>query len=247
MRHVLCGAAAALLVVLSTIETTLAEDKYANVHTVAIVPEIDHELLVQYVGPTHFIYEANKLPLGSTVSDHAVATMKAALKDRFTVLSDSPPPELFALNLLGLSRHQMDQIAALPTSARADAYVVIYPLECQQAMGSLTLIHKNGAVAGYGTSLCTGIRVAVLDAHSGKTLDYGTSSSPAACNDTLLASNPDGMSSAQTQQLTASAENVIDKTLFIAMNGAGLISDSDAKKLDTEARRVSESLPCQWW
>jgi len=247
MRLWLYGAATTLLIVLSALENTLAQDGYTNIRTVAVVSEIDHELLVQYVGPTHFIYEAHKLPMGTTVSDHAIATVKAALKDRFTVLSDSPPPELFALSLVGLSRQQMNQIAALPTSARADAYVVIYPLECRQNMGSLTLIHQNGALKGYGTTLCTGTRVAVLDAHSGKTLDYGTSGSPAACNDTILASSPSDMSGAQAQQLTASAENVVDKTLFIAMNSAGLISDSEAKKLDTEARRISESLPCQWW
>ena len=89
--------------------------------------------------------------------------------------------------------------------------------------------------------------IVVLDARGDKTIDDGTSSSPAACNDTLLAARPDAMSPAQTQQLLASAENVMDKTLAVAMNSADLITDARATRLDADARKISASLPCQWW
>ena len=248
MRTGLCGTAAATLATILGVVSALARDPYANVHTVAVVSELEHDMLVQNLGYTHFDYESYKLPLVTRLADHAVASAKAALKSHFTVLGSAPPPELFVTNILGsLNSEQLQKIAIWSASEHADAYVVIYPVECQLNMGSLTLIHQKGTPAGYGTTLCAGVRIAVLDSHSGKTIDYGTSSSPAACNDTIVAPHPDALTLAQKQQLTASAENVIDKTLAIAMNGAGLIADSEMQKLDADARRISASLPCQWW
>lgn len=248
MNYNLFGLAAMAVAAGCGIQAASAEDEYARVDSIAVISELPQELLVQFLGFTHFDYGAYKVPVGSTLSDHAVSTVKAALKHRFTILSDSPSPELFAQNIFGLfTRQQLARIAALPASERADAYIVIYPVECQLNMGSMTLIHQKGAPAGYGTTLCTGTRIAVLDGRSGKSIDYGTSSSPAACADNILAPNGQALSEGQKEQLLASAENVIDKTLVVAMNSANLISDSEAQKLGGDARRISASLPCQWW
>jgi hypothetical protein len=248
MRRGLYGAVAGILGAAFGVTGVLARDPYANIHTVAVVPELDRELLVQNLGFTHFDYESYGLPVGAGASDHAVAAVKAALKAHFAISIDSPPPELFAPNLFGsLNPQQLARIAALSASEGVDAYIVIYPVECRLNMGSLTLIHQKGAPAGYGTTLCTGVRIVVLDARSGKTIDSGTSSSPAACNDSIVATHPGDLNATQKQQLIASTDNVMDKTLAIAMNSAGLIADSEAQKLDADARRVSASLPCQWW
>lgn len=225
-----------------------ANDEYSSVRTVAVASVLSPQIIVNAtVAPVFGIGPKFTLPLSWDINEFVTDKMVADLNGRFKVIA-LPSDGLNSWKETNYGKNTdevMSQIAALPENERADIYVVVYPFHLGSKDFGIDMSTESVFFQTYAT-LSALLFVAVLDGHTGKRLDHGSSHDPIArCDFGIWAKSADQFSDEQKTRIEKSLKNLLEDNLVTALSHAGLITDSDADSALAGLQNQSKSLACQ--
>jgi hypothetical protein len=228
-------------------------DKYASVHTLAIVSELGNDIYVEDIGFTRLGYTHYTLQLEWDLDRYIGQRIADLLRGRFTVVPSRIDPKIFAQRpLLGhLTASAANELQAKSDSGRPDAYVVVYPdsVIAGEPEG-VVVSHQRGLFGKEHNSLAAVYQVSVIDGRTGTRIDYGTAKFPATgfltgkteplvhCDSALWAPSPERLTEKQKNTIKSEITALIEESLPYALSGANLISDDEA---DRQFRALDQS------
>ena len=224
-----------------------AADKYADIHTVAIISTLGDQILVEKKADVINTDLSPSVTIDSKLGIDAYISKEiaSAISSRFVIAdADVDPSYLtdFPISPERLSELK-ERFSARPQSS-VDAFIIVHPVKydapsmlrtVEIARTGIVLTHTKGLFGVSDTSLNIDYMVSVLDAKTGKKIDYGTAFTrtpeffhpnpvPLLFCDTKKAwpQDPQHPDEAVLKQLDAEIMAVIATSLPVALNGANL-------------------------
>jgi hypothetical protein len=245
---------------------SLAADRYANVHSVAIVSALGDGILLEQKADVTLNDTAPTVVFDSKLDLDGFATklVTDAVSARFTVVDSAIDPSqiMDATAPADIVRKMMDHRNS-DSAPPVDAFIVIHPdtwnvqtpiRALVNSYSGLSLMHIHGLFGGYDTILSIQYTVTVFDAKTGKVIDFGTANLATRnflrnpkpllfCDGKLWPDDPEHLDDARATQLRTDIMAVMARSLPIALEGANLIEKADDLKLATPAKdaRVCKS------
>lgn len=247
-RWVICAAAMAPLVLGPAVAS--AADKYANVHTVAIVSAIGEELALTKIGTMVFGNARSVLSISDWGIDAMVTRQIAsALSPRFQIKNVSADTKALAKlevpTLFSSGPSPEDVVRGLPADNGVDAYIVVSPFWTEdgyggtnQKLGGLGLYHHE-TLGDAMDAMYAFYAINVYDARTGERLDYGTARIGESnwlgkmlpwkvTSGSDWAETPGAMTDAQKADVRAAMTSLIQESLVYALQNANLVAETPA-------------------
>lgn len=217
---------------------------YGSVHRVAIISKLGANIHVEKIGITAFGSSRGDLALDWNVDDYVRSAIATIVGYRFTIIASGIDPNIFDRpELFGhLAGEEAEKLKSVPVADRADAYIVVYPVEVLAGEPAGVVLSHDKEFFTQHTSLSAMYYIYVFDGRTGARLDYGTARIPANghlggysipvvdCGSDLWSDSIDQFTSIQKNSLKQEITGLLDRSLPFALNGAGLVTDSDAKE-----------------
>jgi hypothetical protein len=165
-------------------------DEYANIHTVGVISALGDSIDWTTVGLVVFQNQKATLPIADwKLDDDIVQRVSAALQPRFAVkkiATDVSALESLQVTDLLISTPDLENfVRGLPASNGVDAYVIISKARLNDTVGGSNQnlwglgVYRHPLMFGRGLfAVYADYRVIVIDARTGKQIDYGTSFAP---------------------------------------------------------------------
>lgn len=225
---------ALMALAISTDCRAAGRDEYANIHSVAILSQLGDRLSLQGVGTTIFSNSFVQLPIADWNIDKMVQAQAAdLLSPRFAV-------KPIDASRLAPGQSPSDFVKTLPPPDDIDAYVLIEKDIHTGILGHTAATYEGlglfrlGMIFGYDYQVFAAYIVTVVDAKTGKQIDYGHS----ALNDGGLmgdvppweksdaadwADTADALNDGQKQAIRTQLEQLLKDTLPHAFKRANLL------------------------
>jgi hypothetical protein len=221
-------------------------DEYANIHSVGVISAIGDDISLLKIGSTVFGNGKSTLRTSDWNLDQAVVQqVTEAISARFAVkpiTADATPLETNDTRFLHDGTPDVKSfILGLPQSNDVDAYVVVRKTLVQDIYGGTNQylwglgIYRHSLIfGGSRDGIYAFYAVQVIDAKTGKIIDYGT---PRMSDGSILttslpwdssdpadwAETPDAMTDQQKQAIKAHLLSLVEISLPRALKSAGLI------------------------
>lgn len=262
LRSALTGA---LLALVGT-NASFAADRYANIHSVAIVSALGDGILLEQKADVTLSNLAPDIVFDSKLGLDSFVTKAVtdAVSARFKVVDAPIDPAL--LKNFNIPPDVLNQMTSQPTANAAtavDAFIVIHPDTWNvqtpirvlvNSYSGTSLMHIKGMFGSYDTILSVQYTVTVLDAKTGKVIDYGTANLATPnflrnpkpflfCDGKLWPDDPQHLDDVTASQLRTDVMAVMARSLPIALESANLIKNADDLQLATppSSARVCKS------
>lgn len=224
-------------------------DEYANIHTVGVISALGDSIDWTTVGLVVFQNQQASLPISDWKLDDDIAQkVAAALKPRFTVkMIDTDVSALETLQVTVMRSVSPDLenfVRGLPASNGGDAYVIVSKAQLQDTVGGANQllwglgVYRHPLMFGRGLfAVYADYRVIVIDARSGKQIDFGSSYSPDSSilrqryawhrmPATDYAESPQAATAQQIADIKAELFKITEDSLGIALANANLPAPS---------------------
>lgn len=225
-----------------------ATDRYANVHTVAVISTVGSEIGLQEIGSIGFTGEKAGLRTDWDFDGQIVEGVKKTLGTRFTFAESDIDKAAFADRDLDFNnaREMKRRIQALPKVAGLDAYVIVTPSDVSilnMRWRGLSIVRFQGVFGSGQTSLNADYTVWVFNAADGSRIDYGSSQYPSKatltgheppreiCDNSLWVTNPDEASSEQKSRIRQEFESLLNRSISFTLASANLIDKAAAASI----------------
>jgi hypothetical protein len=226
---------------------------YSAVHRVAIISKLGPDIHLEKIGITRFDLKNSDMAIDWGIDDYVRSSVATMIGPRFTVIAPAIDPRIFDKpEILGhLSSEKFGKLNSVPIANRADAYIVVYPVEILAGEPAGVVLSHDKEFFTQHTSLSAMYWLYVIAGQTGAKLNYGTARIPASghlggysipvvgCDNDLWADSPDEFTNAQKTILKQEITVLLDKSLPFALKGAGLITDTDASDLYRTAAHQS--------
>jgi hypothetical protein len=191
---------------ISTACRAASQDEYANIHSVAIISRVGDTMTLQNVGTTIVTNSLAQLPIADWNIDEAIESQAAdLLSPRFAV-------KPIDTSKLAPGQSLSDFVKTLPPQDGIDAYVLIekdvrtgilgHTAETYEGLG----LFRLGLIFSYDYEVFAAYIVHVVDARTGKEIDYGR----AALNDGGLLGDEAAMSKSNAANWAETADALTD-------------------------------------
>lgn len=249
---------------LATANASFGADRYANIHSVAIVSVLGDGILLEQKADVTLSDVAPSVVFDSKLEldNFVTKAVTDAVSSRFKVIVASIDPSM--LKAFAIPSDVLAKISDRYVTGEAvpvDAFIVIHPdtWNVQTPIGALSyaysgtsLMHIKGMFGGYDTILSVQYTVTVLDAKTGKVIDYGTANLASPnflrnpkpflfCDGKLWPNDLANPSDTVANQLRTDVMAVMNRSLPIALESANLIGKAADLNLGITPGRVCKS------
>ena len=240
----------ALAILIGAVQGVCAEDKFANIHSVAIVSTLGNVVDMQTQG-TRFDYDDFKLHTDWNLDGFVRDYITKALQARFTVKDSNIDPQTFS-NIESYLFHTVraqigDRLRALKSKPDVDALIVVFPFGLDStgyvspglaATHASSFLNREG-----GVTVAATYSVGVYDAKTGELIDYtyaqysglenryGGPPPIESCPDSMWAPSEDQLNNDQRDRIRQEFQSLLTHSLPITMAKINLITKADALAL----------------